>query len=54
MLLTSNEHQIGRLVDDKRFRIDSNAVSANHCMIYRKKVDEDVKSASVFLKDTRL
>lgn len=53
MLLTSNEHRIGRCVDDKRFQIDSNAISANHCKIYRKKVDEDMKCASVFLKDTR-
>ncbi|KAL6126003.1 hypothetical protein ACLB2K_074054 [Fragaria x ananassa] len=52
MLLTSNEHQIGRCVDDKRFQIESNAISANHCRIYKKKVDEDVKCASVFLKDT--
>ncbi|KAM5554939.1 hypothetical protein ABKV19_023054 [Rosa sericea] len=52
MLLTSNEHQIGRCVADKRFQIESTAISANHCKIYRKKVDEDAKSASVFLKDT--
>lgn len=52
MLLTSNEHRIGRCVDDKRFQIDSNAISANHCKIYRKKVDEDMKCAPVFVKDT--
>ncbi|XP_024172231.1 myosin-9 isoform X3 [Rosa chinensis] len=52
MLLTSIEHQIGRCVADKRFQIESTAISANHCKIYRKKVDEDAKSASIFLKDT--
>ena len=60
MLLTSDEHCIGRLVDDMRFQIDSSAVSANHCKIYWKKVAaEDAEHPStscttVFLKDTRL
>ena len=60
MILTADEHCIGRLVDDTRFQIDSNAVSAKHCKIYRKKVtNEDDKQTSgcnktgVFLKDTR-
>ncbi|XP_072090628.1 uncharacterized protein [Arachis hypogaea] len=35
ILLTANEHCIGRLVDDVRFQIDSNNISANHCTIYR-------------------
>ncbi|GFY94264.1 FASCICLIN-like arabinogalactan-protein 10 [Actinidia rufa] len=59
MLLTSSdEHCIGRLVDDARFQIDSSAVSANHCKIYWKKVaTEDAEHPStscmtVFLKDT--
>ncbi|PSS21599.1 Myosin-2 heavy chain like [Actinidia chinensis var. chinensis] len=58
MLLTSDEHCIGRLVDDTRFQIDSSAVSANHCKIYWKKVaTEDAEHPStscmtVFLKDT--
>ncbi|KAA8515952.1 hypothetical protein F0562_019131 [Nyssa sinensis] len=60
MLLNSDEHCIGRLVDDTRFQIESNAVSANHCKIYRKRVAaEDAEHLSkfyksVFLKDTRL
>lgn len=59
MLLTSDEHCIGRLVDDMRFQIESNAVSGSHCKIYRKRAaNEDAKSpsslcVSVFLKDTR-
>lgn len=60
MLLTADEHCIGRLVDDAHFQIDSNAVSANHCKIYRKKFasgDSDHSPSgcsSVCLKDTRL
>ncbi|XP_059651529.1 uncharacterized protein LOC132299092 isoform X2 [Cornus florida] len=58
MLLTSDEHCIGRLVDDTRFQIISTAVSGNHCKIYRRRVGaEDVENSSnlyktVFLKDT--
>ncbi|KAL1548700.1 golgin subfamily B member 1-like isoform X2 [Salvia divinorum] len=57
MLLTSNEHCIGRLVDDARFQIITPAVSANHCKIYRKKIaagdtEQQSASCSVFLKDS--
>ncbi|KAK9273592.1 hypothetical protein L1049_018402 [Liquidambar formosana] len=58
VLLTADEHCIGRLVEDVRFQIESTAVSAYHCKIYRKRVaTEDVKhpsifDTSVFLKDT--
>ncbi|XP_057980290.1 uncharacterized protein LOC131166072 isoform X2 [Malania oleifera] len=58
MLLTADEHCIGRLVDDMRFQIESNAISAYHCKIYRKRVaTEDVEHlsnlyTSAFLKDT--
>ncbi|KAK6140594.1 hypothetical protein DH2020_025658 [Rehmannia glutinosa] len=58
MLLTSNEHCIGRLVDDARFQIISPAVSAQHCKIYRKRIaTEDAQHQSdnyfsVFLKDS--
>ncbi|XP_062090537.1 uncharacterized protein LOC133796865 isoform X2 [Humulus lupulus] len=58
MILTADEHCIGRLVDDTRFQIDSNAVSAKHCKIYRKKfgIEEDKQTSvcktAVFLKDT--
>ncbi|XWS77176.1 hypothetical protein CRYUN_Cryun01aG0239100 [Craigia yunnanensis] len=57
MLLTADEHCIGRLVDDTSFRIESNSVSAKHCKIYRKRdTNEDTQQssncyASVFLKD---
>ena len=58
MLLTADEHCIGRLVEDTRFQIESNAVSANHCKIYRRKLalssaTADDSDYSVFLKDTR-
>uniref|UniRef100_A0A7N0SZ17 FHA domain-containing protein n=1 Tax=Kalanchoe fedtschenkoi TaxID=63787 RepID=A0A7N0SZ17_KALFE len=58
IILTADEHRIGRLVPDKRFQIESASVSANHCKIYRKKVsrgDSDHQSGcyvSVLLKDT--
>lgn len=58
MLLTSEEHCIGRMVDNTRFQILSPAVSASHCKIYRKKlVSEDVEHPTnccpaVFLKDS--
>lgn len=55
VLLTANEHCIGRLAEDTRFQIESAAVSANHCKIYRKMVAyEDEDHPSAFLKDTRL
>nr|KJB41132.1 hypothetical protein B456_007G092200 [Gossypium raimondii] len=58
MLLTADEHCIGRSVKETSFRIDSNSVSAVHCKIYRKRVtNEDTQQSpncytSVFLKDT--
>ncbi|KAL3536929.1 hypothetical protein ACH5RR_000295 [Cinchona calisaya] len=58
MLLTSNEHCIGRLVKDTSFQIVSPAVSANHCKIYRKRAaagdgDNSLNFVtSVFLKDS--
>ncbi|KAL6569408.1 hypothetical protein OROMI_013922 [Orobanche minor] len=57
MLLTSNEHCIGRLVDDSHFQIISPAISAQHCKIYRKRVTtenaqhQSEDNFSVFLKD---
>lgn len=53
MLLTADEHCIGRLVDDTRFQIESTAISANHCKIYRRRLNADELEYSVFLKDTR-
>ncbi|XP_042478044.1 uncharacterized protein LOC122059374 isoform X2 [Macadamia integrifolia] len=57
ILLTADEHCIGRLVEDKRFQIESKAVSGNHCRIYRRRIiTEDVEQPSslctVFLKDS--
>ncbi|KAK9147593.1 hypothetical protein Scep_006350 [Stephania cephalantha] len=53
ILLTADEHFFGRSVEDKRFRIDSNAISSSHCKIYRKKIIAgDIFHTSVFLKDT--
>ncbi|XLU99269.1 hypothetical protein S245_013609 [Arachis hypogaea] len=54
ILLTANEHCFGRLVDDVRFQIDSNNISANHCRIYRMSVTNEnmVDTTSIFLKDT--
>ncbi|XP_010544663.1 PREDICTED: myosin-11 isoform X2 [Tarenaya hassleriana] len=58
ILLTCDEHCIGRMVGDASFRIESGSVSANHCRIYRKNVmsndqaDSSSCMVSVFLKDT--
>ncbi|XP_021858951.1 uncharacterized protein [Spinacia oleracea] len=58
ILLTANEHCIGRVVDDVRFQIESNAVSQRHCSISRKRIpNEDVENPTgfcngAFLKDT--
>ncbi|GLT51903.1 hypothetical protein SLA2020_252770 [Shorea laevis] len=58
MLLTADEHCIGRNVEDVHFQIESTAVSAYHCTIYRKRVTgDDAENSSncyapVFLKDT--
>ncbi|KAK7340126.1 hypothetical protein VNO77_20820 [Canavalia gladiata] len=54
ILLTVDEHCIGRLVEDARFQIDSNSVSGNHCRIYRMKVTNEnmENTTSIFLKDT--
>lgn len=56
ILLTADEHCIGRLVEDVRFQIDSNSVSANHCRINRTKITNEnmENTTSIFLKDTRL
>ncbi|KAL9263268.1 hypothetical protein AKJ16_DCAP19225, partial [Drosera capensis] len=58
MLLSANEHSIGRTVEDTRFQIESNAVSQRHCKIFRRRVVNDgdkVRSGSndsVYLIDT--
>ncbi|KAK6920247.1 Forkhead-associated (FHA) domain [Dillenia turbinata] len=58
VLLTSDTHLIGRLVEDIRFQIESNQVSACHCKIYKKRIgnkDGDHLSnlhTDVYLRDT--
>ncbi|XP_048132026.1 myosin-9-like isoform X2 [Rhodamnia argentea] len=57
MLLTADAHKIGRMVVDSQFRIDSLAVSGNHCIMYKKTIATDALETykgqtSVFLKDT--
>ncbi|CAL0306135.1 unnamed protein product [Lupinus luteus] len=54
ILLTGDEHCIGRLVEDVRFQIDSHSVSAKHCRIYRMKVTNEnmEETMAIFLKDT--
>eukprot|EP00268_Persea_americana_P033854 TRINITY_DN3347_c0_g1_i3.p1 TRINITY_DN3347_c0_g1~~TRINITY_DN3347_c0_g1_i3.p1 ORF type:complete len:899 (-),score=261.60 TRINITY_DN3347_c0_g1_i3:246-2942(-) len=55
ILLNADEHCFGRVVDDPCFQIEGTAVSANHCKIYRKKIeDAELTSTSIcfFLKDT--
>ncbi|EPS69301.1 hypothetical protein M569_05464, partial [Genlisea aurea] len=51
MLLKSDEHFIGRLVEDSEFQILSPAVSARHCRIYRMPQHPSDNCSSVFLKD---
>ncbi|KAF8028359.1 hypothetical protein BT93_E1087 [Corymbia citriodora subsp. variegata] len=62
MLLKADVHKIGRMVVESHFRIDSIAVSGNHCMIYKKTIATEALETealetskgqtSVFLKDT--
>ncbi|XAR63152.1 hypothetical protein NMG60_11022991 [Bertholletia excelsa] len=60
ILLTSDEHCIGRSVDEKSFQIDHISISGNHCRIYRKRIaSEDAANlstscTSVCLKDTSM
>ncbi|CAA6673612.1 unnamed protein product [Spirodela intermedia] len=57
IILTGDQHCIGRLVDDHSFRISDIAISGSHCRIFRGNVtvneDEVVDSpVPAFLKDT--
>ncbi|EOA26547.1 hypothetical protein CARUB_v10022606mg [Capsella rubella] len=58
ILLTSDEHCLGRLPRHAGYQIESAAISGNHCKIYRKQVaggDGDNTSSSdvsVFVEDT--
>ncbi|PQQ06894.1 uncharacterized protein Pyn_40783 [Prunus yedoensis var. nudiflora] len=44
ILLTADEHYIGRTVADARFQIESTAVSARHCKIYRNSLLMKIRS----------
>ncbi|KQK23873.1 myosin-9 isoform X2 [Brachypodium distachyon] len=55
ILLNADEHILGRMVDNPRFRISSLSVSGTHCKIYRDTVLAELnrnEPAPVFLKDT--
>ncbi|XP_011034583.1 PREDICTED: trichohyalin isoform X2 [Populus euphratica] len=52
IVLTGEEHCIGRLVEDMRFQVEANAVSGNHCKIFRKNAVAELSDVTVFLKDT--
>ncbi|WOL06280.1 hypothetical protein Cni_G15012 [Canna indica] len=58
ILLSGDEHCLGRCVEDTRFQISTMAISSNHCKIFRDKVavaDAELDpnaSVPVFLKDT--
>lgn len=52
IVLTGEEHCIGRLVEDTRFQVEANAVSGNHCKIFRKNAVAELSDVTVFLKDT--
>lgn len=60
ILLSGDEHSLGRCVEDPRYQISTMAISGSHCKIFRDKVavgDAEVDpntSVPVFLKDTRL
>ncbi|XP_072988706.1 uncharacterized protein [Typha latifolia] len=58
ILLSSDEHCLGRCVEDTRFQIAAIAVSANHCRIFRDSVAvgdgelDPTLPVPVFIKDT--
>ncbi|XP_074568966.1 uncharacterized protein LOC141825480 isoform X2 [Curcuma longa] len=58
ILLSGDEHSLGRCVEDPRYQISTMAISGSHCKIFRDKVavgDAEVDpntSVPVFLKDT--
>ncbi|XP_024010875.1 uncharacterized protein LOC18015717 isoform X2 [Eutrema salsugineum] len=54
ILLTSDEHCLGRLPCHASYQIESTAISGNHCNIYRKKITcgDGADDVSVFVEDT--
>ncbi|CAH2057867.1 unnamed protein product [Thlaspi arvense] len=54
ILLTSDEHRLGRLPCHASYQIESTAISGNHCKIYRKQITgvDGASDVSVFVEDT--
>jgi hypothetical protein len=53
--LTSDEHCLGRLPCHASYQVESNAISGNHCKVFRKPVTGgDGDDVTVFMVDTRL
>lgn len=59
IILSRDNHRIGRCVEDTRFQIGEITVSGKHCRIFRERLmlengDQDPSiSVPVFIKDTR-
>jgi hypothetical protein len=56
ILLSADEHILGRTVENPRFRISAPAVSGKHCRIYRDTALEELRRdepVPVYFKDTR-
>ncbi|CAA0377063.1 unnamed protein product [Arabidopsis thaliana] len=53
ILLTSDEHCLGRLPCHASYQVESNAISGNHCKVFRKPVTGgDGDDVTVFMVDT--
>ncbi|XP_010506489.1 PREDICTED: intracellular protein transport protein USO1-like isoform X2 [Camelina sativa] len=56
ILLSSDEHCLGRLPCHASYQVESTAISGNHCKIYRKPVTggdgDNTSSSDVFVEDT--
>uniref|UniRef100_A0ACD5WHT6 Uncharacterized protein n=1 Tax=Avena sativa TaxID=4498 RepID=A0ACD5WHT6_AVESA len=55
ILLSADEHILGRTIENPRFRISAQAVSGKHCKIYRDTALEELRRdepVPVYLKDT--
>jgi hypothetical protein len=56
ILLSADEHTLGRTAENSRFRISALAISGKHCKIYRDTALEELRPdepVPVYLKDTR-
>lgn len=55
ILLSADEHVLGRTIENPRFRISAQAISGKHCKIYRDTALEELRRdepVPVYLKDT--